>query len=539
NCDFPVWIPSDVFWTKRNEEQIRNGYIPLPNIHLLPRRYWYLYPKIFQKHSRKDFTKSGKDYSGMATPSSGRATRGSSNRANDWETYDTEVPMRHIRIDDDALIANRANDWETYDTEMPMRHIRIDDDALIAVDSSELLEMQPAAVPAEQSSYKQMRRQSLETVHLTMIWQRRKILLEPWDSSAEEVSKELDDGSDMQEESEDELVEKLMMEELMPELAREKELGDGRSESSLTAETAAPNQRKSRKRSSFPRKPDLATEESEDELVEKLMMEELMPELAREKELGDGQSESGLTPETAVLNQRKSRKRSSFPRKPDLATVASTLMSDRINLVIPAANNTPKTALHSIERIADLNGYVEMFSDEISALLKEMVVSVALQVDYVEKQQPASLSDSKRAAPIPSSAKAISLKEAQKDFGDLTLEEFLRGMNQLEFSSTIPAKRKRRGPPAAAAAAATVTQDAENTEPAPADSSEDAKTPIRRRRQSSQDQSSSSRPPSQQKKPQVDEQCIAAVEQVLKQSILHASGKAPEENVLPPRINLL
>lgn len=61
SCHFPLWVPREVFWTRRTEEQMRTGYIPLPNIHLLPQRLWYLYPNVFRdKLNRRDISNAKK-----------------------------------------------------------------------------------------------------------------------------------------------------------------------------------------------------------------------------------------------------------------------------------------------------------------------------------------------------------------------------------------------------------------------------------------------------------------------------------------------
>lgn len=47
-CIFPLNMPPEVFWTKRNEEQIRHNVIPLPNYNLLPDELKYLYPFLWK-----------------------------------------------------------------------------------------------------------------------------------------------------------------------------------------------------------------------------------------------------------------------------------------------------------------------------------------------------------------------------------------------------------------------------------------------------------------------------------------------------------
>jgi hypothetical protein len=45
-------MPPEVFWTTRNEEQINNDVVPLPNFHLLPPKYHHLYPGFFNPSQR-------------------------------------------------------------------------------------------------------------------------------------------------------------------------------------------------------------------------------------------------------------------------------------------------------------------------------------------------------------------------------------------------------------------------------------------------------------------------------------------------------
>jgi len=47
SCDFPLSMPSEVFWTKRNAQQIENDVIPLPNFHLLPTKFHHLYSAFY------------------------------------------------------------------------------------------------------------------------------------------------------------------------------------------------------------------------------------------------------------------------------------------------------------------------------------------------------------------------------------------------------------------------------------------------------------------------------------------------------------
>uniref|UniRef100_A0A0N5AXK9 CW-type domain-containing protein n=1 Tax=Syphacia muris TaxID=451379 RepID=A0A0N5AXK9_9BILA len=47
SCEFPTSLPENVFWTQRSMKDMKNGFFPLPNLHLLPPEYRHLYPKLF------------------------------------------------------------------------------------------------------------------------------------------------------------------------------------------------------------------------------------------------------------------------------------------------------------------------------------------------------------------------------------------------------------------------------------------------------------------------------------------------------------
>lgn len=59
-CDFPMGLPSDVFFVKRTEQERRLGYVPGPKIRLLPQKYRTLYPSTFcgEESRQKDRKKS-------------------------------------------------------------------------------------------------------------------------------------------------------------------------------------------------------------------------------------------------------------------------------------------------------------------------------------------------------------------------------------------------------------------------------------------------------------------------------------------------
>ncbi|KAI6182187.1 hypothetical protein M3Y97_00353300 [Aphelenchoides bicaudatus] len=47
-CNFPLSMPSAVFWTTRNAQQIEDEIVPMPNFHLLPEKYHHLYDAFFK-----------------------------------------------------------------------------------------------------------------------------------------------------------------------------------------------------------------------------------------------------------------------------------------------------------------------------------------------------------------------------------------------------------------------------------------------------------------------------------------------------------
>uniref|UniRef100_A0A915LH35 Uncharacterized protein n=1 Tax=Meloidogyne javanica TaxID=6303 RepID=A0A915LH35_MELJA len=54
-CYFPMNIlPLEVFWIRRSLEQMAKGIIPLPNLHLLPKKYHHLYPKLLPMERRNN-----------------------------------------------------------------------------------------------------------------------------------------------------------------------------------------------------------------------------------------------------------------------------------------------------------------------------------------------------------------------------------------------------------------------------------------------------------------------------------------------------
>ncbi|TKR62942.1 hypothetical protein L596_026838 [Steinernema carpocapsae] len=53
SCEFPLDMPPEVFWTKRSLQEKREDYTPLPNFHLLPKQYRYLYPSLFPNDGKR------------------------------------------------------------------------------------------------------------------------------------------------------------------------------------------------------------------------------------------------------------------------------------------------------------------------------------------------------------------------------------------------------------------------------------------------------------------------------------------------------
>ncbi|VDN00920.1 unnamed protein product [Thelazia callipaeda] len=129
SCHFPLWVPRDVFWTKRTEEQMKKGYIPLPNIHLLPQRLWYLYPNVFRDElDQKKVLASKKRGSGAVTPSSHCSTRSSSLKPGSLQTQSEECSRDSFS---NMLLSSgeqASSDVNTQDLEIPFRNVVIDED---------------------------------------------------------------------------------------------------------------------------------------------------------------------------------------------------------------------------------------------------------------------------------------------------------------------------------------------------------------------------------------------------------------------------
>ncbi|PAV85676.1 hypothetical protein WR25_08279 isoform A [Diploscapter pachys] len=47
-CDFPLDMPTEVFWVKATPEDQKRNYIPPPQMHLMPLEYRHLYPSVFR-----------------------------------------------------------------------------------------------------------------------------------------------------------------------------------------------------------------------------------------------------------------------------------------------------------------------------------------------------------------------------------------------------------------------------------------------------------------------------------------------------------
>lgn len=230
--------------------------------------------------------------------------------------------------------------------------------------------------------------------------------------------------------------------------------------------------------------------------------------------------------------------------------------SDRISLLLSSLN----TKVHESVNIAQIR---EVFAKQkrqrsnsdnaddghiIASLMKELVVRVALELDFMKNEvTSASLCVRQTQHRL---LKVISLEEAKKDFGDLTLEELLKGVSNLK-PSTAAHNCLRKWPGCGIQvdsrdqqSAANVSLQQERRAPCfdkdgkkfPRISTEmshdsDMQTNLRKRRWDSAD-----RPNSPRNLP-ANQKCIAAVEMVLKQSI--KSMKGAEETSPAPRTSIL
>lgn len=221
---------------------------------------------------------------------------------------------------------------------------------------------------------------------------------------------------------------------------------------------------------------------------------------------------------------------------------------DRISLVVPSMNTRVSESVN-IAQIREvfqkqkrqrLNPEIIDDDHAIASLIKELVVRVALEHDFIKNEtmsSPLNAGETQHHL-----LKIISLEEAKKDFGDLTLEELLKGVSNLRSSVAVQ-NYLREWPKVKIN-----IQEQQPITDLPLEQSVDRYTscstktstkmttnlsmkPSLRKRRFSSDR------PTLPKNLPADQKCIAAVEAALKQSIKGIKG--PEETSPAPRTSIL
>uniref|UniRef100_A0A915Q2U5 Uncharacterized protein n=1 Tax=Setaria digitata TaxID=48799 RepID=A0A915Q2U5_9BILA len=528
SCHFPLWVPREVFWTRRTEEQMKTGYIPLPNIHLLPQRLWYLYPNVFRDRLRQgDIGKLTKANSGTITPSSGHATRGSSVRPESVLTENEECSRDSFfatPVVSTGTNPYAPNEMEIWESEIPMRQIRIDEED--AEGNFELVK--DISVPTLSSS-QPVDREDYE-------WQSSEVKFAPSGSK--------DWGTT-----------------LIPESAVTTDFPSDSFTDSVVQ---------------FCSQTDSSVQQQQQQ-VEKVNSQEMHSDTdgviievlqsAPQKNTGEtlqDMKETECNFET-LANQPKAKKKrkrkttfedDSMSEAVDDSTTAEAGNSlDRISLVIPAVNTKASQSINitEIREIFQKQKRQQLSSEDVeddlvvATLMRELVVRVALEHDlFRNKTECGSLSVGQTKRDL---LKIISLEEAKRDFGDLTLEELLKGVNNLRSStgaqnnsreyskiegdieerpqlrsthlqSNVDKHKRSFGKSDSEAFMNISTRIGNNLEVQPY---------FRKRRYNNT--------PSLPRNLPTDEKCIAAVEMALKQSVKGIKG--PEETSPAPRTSIL
>ncbi|EJD75064.1 hypothetical protein LOAG_17716 [Loa loa] len=516
SCHFPLWVPREVFWTRRTEEQMRTGYIPLPNIHLLPQRLWYLYPNVFRdKLNGREIGNAKKNNSGAVTPSSGHATRGSSVRP---ESIVTENECSRDSFLNTPLLSDGTNPYvpnemEAWESEIPIRQIRIDDE-----DTEESFGL-------------------VKDIHVPAINNRTSTLDQKdweWESPGNLETKECDSRSwEMS---------------FVPECVVTTDFPlDSFTDSfvQFCSQTDSPVQKQQEQFE--------GGDSEEMHSNNGTVILEVLQSAPQNKVSHAGQDfkEAGYNSEISAKTVRKRKQNVAFEETFDEAaycdTVSGTSSSlDRISLVVPSVNTRMPESKQKRQRPNS-----EVIDDDrvIASLVKELVVGVALELDFIKNEtMSASLYSRQTQHQL---LKIISLEEAKRDFGDLTLEELLKGVSNLRSSATAQ-NCLRKWPKTEVEirerqSITDVCLQQSVDRPAAYFERGDSKTftktstgmtassrmqPSFRKRRSDM----AGRPTLPRNLP-ADQECIAAVEMALKQSMKGIKG--PEETTPAPRTSIL
>ncbi|KAK6105850.1 hypothetical protein QQG55_21905 [Brugia pahangi] len=537
SCYFPLWVPREVFWTRRTEEQMRTGYIPLPNIHLLPQRLWYLYPNVFRdKLNQGDIGSAKKNNSGTVTPSSGHATRGSSVRPesvfaeNEECSRDSFLSAPLLSDGINPSVPNETGIWES---DIPIRQVQIDEDieeSLGLVEDIHTPSSNGQPIAPDQKYYNWENSGNVEaegTVCNSRLCE-MSLIPESWDSRVVTMDFPLDSFTDS-------VVQFCSQSDSAVLQQREQLEGRNSQESSDKQEIHSDNST----------------------VILEVLRSASQNDVAHtDEDFKKVQCNS----EMATKITRKQKQNAGFEERFDEATFDDTVSatsssSDRISLVAPWV----KTGVLESVNIAQIwevfqkqkqqRSNSEVVDDDyvVASLMKELVVRVALELNFVTNEAVStSLCMGQKQHHL---LNIISLEEAKKDFGDLTLEELLKGVNNLKSSAAAQNYLKNWSKTNIQKQQSIINDrlqqtvdthtsyfEKNNSETFHRISNEmttglETQPSFRKRRSDS-----AARPTLPRNLP-ADQKCIADVEMALKQSL--KSIKGPEETSLAPRISIL
>ncbi|KAM3722144.1 DNA gyrase subunit [Dirofilaria immitis] len=525
SCHFPLWIPREVFWTRRTEEQMRTGYIPLPNIHLLPQRLWYLYPNVFRdKLSQKGVDSAKKNSSGTITPSSGHATRGSSVRPesvlteNDEYSRDSFLSTPLPSTGTDTYI---PNEMEILESEVPIRQIRIDEDIDENFEAVENFSVPSTNNQASASDQKDCGWKSSNNIEA------KDTIANSWETS------------------------------LIPECVVTSDFPLESFTDSFVQFCSQTDQPAKQQHEQFEEMNSQEIHSDNDNVI----LEVLQPAPQKSiSHISDDLKEAECNSEVSAIAIRKRKQNAVFEERlgesacdDDISETSDPL--DRISLVVPSMNaKIPKSL--NIAQIREVfqerrrqRSDSEIVDNDrvIASLVKELVVRVALELDLVKNEATsASLCVGKRQQYL---SKIISLEEAKKDFSDLTLDELLKGVSNLR--SSVAAQNCLRKCPKIEigiqqqqSKSGCLQQDNDksiNFEKSDSETSvnisSETGTSLKMQSSLRKRRSQNGNRPALPKNLPSDQKCIAAVEMALKQSMTGIKG--PEETSRAPRASIL
>ncbi|VDK77387.1 unnamed protein product [Litomosoides sigmodontis] len=518
SCHFPLWVPKEVFWTRRTEEQMRTGYIPLPNIHLLPQRLWYLYPNVFRdKLDQGKISRTKKNNSGTITPSSGHATRGSSVRPESTLTENEECSRDSFLST--PLLSDETNPYvpsetEIWESEISIRQIRIDEDIEEGSESMKDIHLPPVNRECNDSDQRDYEWGSSSNIEeKDTMYDSKACKMDLVSECVDTTGFPLDSfaNSFVQFCSEADLPDEQQHEQF-EEMNTERMHSDN-----IVLEVLQ----------SAPQNNVLCSDQ--DSKKTKCDSEKSTKTIRKQKQNAGSQQ---MLDGTACDN----------------SVTGTSSCLDRISLVVPSMNVRVSESVNIAQmrevfqkqKRQRLNSEIIDDDRAVASLIKELVVRVALEHDFIKNEtMSSSLCVGETQHHL---LRIISLEEAKKDFGDLTLEELLKGVSNLRSSVAVQNYLRERPK------VEIDVQEQQSIIDLPLEKSDDRhtscsakistkmttslgmKSSLRKRR------ASSDRPALPRNLP-ADQKCIAAVEAALKQSIKGIKG--PEETSPAPRTSIL